>query len=79
MPRTGVECTRIYRDSYAGTFENDAFRVRTSTSETKNMDGTIYEGIGLTPDIEALYNETEFLNGNDMQLERAIQYINTGK
>lgn len=68
-----------FNDSYAGTFENDAFRVQTSTSETKNMDGTIYEGIGLTPDIEALYNETEFLNGNDMQLERAIQYINTGK
>ena len=66
-------------DSYAGTFENSAFRVYTSTSLTKNLDGNIYEGIGLTPDIEALYNEAEFLNGNDTQLERAIQYINTGK
>lgn len=66
-------------DSYAGAFENSAFQARTSTSLTKNLDGNIYEGIGLTPDIEALYNETEFLNGNDTQLERAIQYINTGK
>ncbi len=66
-------------DNYAGTFENRAFRVYTSTSLTKNLDGNIYEGIGLTPDIEALYNETEFLKRNDTQLERAIQYINTGK
>lgn len=66
-------------DSYAGAFENEAFRVYTSTSLTKNLDGNIYEGIGLTPDIEALYNETEFLKGNDTQLERAIQYIHTGK
>lgn len=68
-----------FNDSYAGTFANRAFEVYTSTSLTKNLDGNIYEGIGLTPDIEALYNETEFLNGNDTQLERAIQYINTGK
>lgn len=68
-----------FNDSYAGAFENSAFQARTSTSLTKNLDGNIYEGIGLTPDIEALYNETEFLNGNDTQLERAIQYINTGK
>lgn len=66
-------------DSYAGSFENEIFLVNTSTSLTKNLDGNIYEGIGLTPDIEALYNEAEFLNGNDTQLERAIQYINTGK
>lgn len=68
-----------FNDSYAGAFENSAFQARTSTSLTKNLDGNIYEGIGLTPDIEALYNETEFLNGNDTQLERAIQYINTSK
>lgn len=69
----------LFSNSYAGTFENTAFQVYTSTSLTKNLDGNIYEGIGLTPDIEALYNEAEFLNGNDTQLERAIQYINTGK
>ena len=55
------------------------FEVYTSTSHTKNIDGTIYEGIGLTPDIEALYNEEAFMQGNDTQLERAIQYIQTGK
>lgn len=64
---------------YAGTFANKAFEVFTSTSLVKNPDGNIYEGIGLTPDIEALYNETEILKGNDTQLERAIQFIHTGK
>lgn len=67
------------QNHYAGTFENKAFQINTSTSLTKNLDGNIYEGIGLTPDIEALYNEAEFLNGNDTQLERAIQFITTGK
>lgn len=68
-----------FNDSYTGTFENNALYVYTSTSVFKNIDGNIYEGVGLTPDIEALYNEAEFLRGNDTQLERAIQYINTGK
>ncbi|WP_455630652.1 S41 family peptidase [Parabacteroides sp.] len=68
-----------FNDSYVGNFENDALRVYTSTSVFKNIDGNIYEGIGLTPDIEALYNKVEFLKGNDTQLERAIQYINTGR
>ena len=68
-----------FNDNYTGTFENNAFYVYTSTSVLKNIDGNIYEGVGLTPDIEALYNEAEFLRGNDTQLERAIQYINTGK
>lgn len=68
-----------FNDNYAGTFENNELWVYTSTSVLKNIDGSIYEGIGLTPDIEALYDEAEFLKGNDTQLERAIQYINTGK
>ena len=71
--------TGNFNGTYGGAFANKAFEVYTSTSHTKNIDGTIYEGIGLTPDIEALYNEEAFMQGNDTQLERAIQYIKTGK
>lgn len=71
--------TDDFNDTYGGAFVNSAFYVHTTTSHTKNIDGTIYEGIGLTPDIEALYNEEAFMQGNDTQLERAIQYIQTGK
>lgn len=66
-------------DNYAGAFDNKAFSVYTSTSMTKRLDGKVYEGIGVIPDIEALYDEEEFAKGNDTQLERAIQYINTVK
>lgn len=64
---------------YAGELENPAFRMRTSTSMTKRMDGKCYEGIGVTPNIEVLFNEDEFSRGNDLQLNRAIEYIRTGK
>ena len=49
------------------------------TFVTVSFDGEIFEGVGVTPDIEApldmdLYNTT----GRDSQLERALQYIRTG-
>ena len=63
---------------YTGELENSAFRIYTSTSMTKRLDGKCYEGIGIIPDIEVFYNDEEFKHGNDLQLERAIQYIKTG-
>lgn len=65
-----------FNDSYVGTFRNSAFEVYTSSSMTKRLDGKPYEGIGVIPDVEALYNEAEFKKGNDTQLEAAIQFIN---
>ena len=44
---------------------------------TKRLDGKSYEGIGIIPDVEALYNEAEFKKGNDTQLEVAVQLINS--
>ncbi len=64
---------------YAGTLENPAFMMRTSTSMTKRMDGRCYEGIGVIPDIEVLFNKDEFNSGNDIQLNRAVEFIRTGK
>lgn len=62
-------------DFYAGELENKAFRMYTSTSMTKRADGICYEGFGVIPDIEALFNAEEFFKGNDTQLNRAAEFI----
>lgn len=66
-------------DFYAGELENKAFRMYTSTSMTKRADGICYEGFGVVPDIEALFNAEEFSKGNDTQLNRAAEFIHTRK
>lgn len=66
-------------DFYAGEIENRAFRIYTSTSMTKRLDGVCYEGYGVEPDIEAFFNADEFYKGNDTQLYRAAEFIHTGK
>lgn len=63
---------------FTGELENNAFRMFTSTSITRRLDGKCYEGIGIIPDIEVLYDEAQFLQGNDIQLNRAIDYAKTG-
>lgn len=64
---------------FTGELENKAFRMFTSTSMTRRLDGKCYEGIGIIPDIEVLYDETQFLQGNDIQLNRAIDYAKNGR
>lgn len=66
-------------DFYAGELENKAFWMYTSTSMTKRVDGKCYEGYGVVPDIEAMFNADEFYKGNDTQLYRAAEFIHTGK
>lgn len=66
-------------DYYSGELENKAFLMYTSTSMTKRVDGKCYEGYGVVPDIEALFNADEFYKGNDTQLYRAAEFIHTGK
>lgn len=49
---------------------------------TKDINGQIHEGIGIVPDIEVLQDaamEAQLANGVDLQLERALEYIRTGK
>lgn len=43
----------------------------------KRLDGQCYEGIGITPEVEALYNEAEFKKGNDTRLEAALDLIDS--
>lgn len=64
---------------YSGELENAAFRMYTSTSMTKRVDGVCYEGYGVVPDIESKFNAEEFYKGNDTQLDRAAEFIHTGK
>ena len=66
-------------DYYAGELENAAFLMYTSTSMTIRTDGKCYEGYGVVPDIEAMFNADEFYKGNDTQLNRAAEFIHTGK
>jgi len=48
---------------------------------TFTRDGKIMEGVGVTPDIEVHLDKAAWNNGKgpDSQLDRAIQYITTGK
>ncbi len=64
---------------YTGSFSNSIIKVRTSTMASRDLEGNSYEGIGITPDIEVRFDAEQYANGVDVQLERAIQYINTGK
>ena len=44
-----------------------------------SMDKKIYEGVGVEPDIEVDFDKDLFTaTGRDTQLERALQYIETG-
>lgn len=72
----------IYSFNYAGItglLSKTSFWAYIPTFVTVSYEGEIFEGVGITPDIEApldidLYNTTR----RDSQLERALQYIRTG-
>ena len=68
-----------YIFAYSGVASNACVKIYTSTSMMKDAKGVIHEGVGVTPDIESLQDEQGLLNGVDSQLERALEYIRTGK
>lgn len=68
-----------YTFAYSGAASNACVKIYTSTSVMKDAKGVIHEGVGITPDIESLQDEQGLLNGVDGQLERALEYIRTGK
>lgn len=65
--------------TYSGYFENNVLMCYTTNTATKSLDGQIYEGKGIMPVIEVLYDEETLRQGIDTQLERAITYIHTGR
>ena len=49
--------------------------VYTSSSTFKYLNGDIYEGVGVPPDIYARETTAAYLNGDDLVLDAAIKYI----
>lgn len=67
---------------YSGVFGDlnyNGFYVYTSNFVMVNSNYRTYEGVGITPDIECLFDYSALLAGHDNQLERALQYLRTGK
>jgi hypothetical protein len=50
--------------------------VYTSSSMFKYLNGDIYEGVGVPPDIYARETNAAYLSGDDLVLDAAIKYIN---
>ncbi len=60
------------------TFGNNGYLfVYTSSAALKALNGAIYEGRGISPDIWVPETARDYSRGTDAQLERAIQYINS--
>jgi carboxyl-terminal processing protease len=49
--------------------------VYTSSSMFKDLNGNIYEGVGVPPDIYARETTAAYLNGDDLVLDAAIKYL----
>ncbi len=67
----------VYRSEYKGKYP---FYIYTSTFNMVDKDYNQVEGVGVKPDIEVLFNRNRLWNeGLDIQLERALRYIKTGR
>lgn len=62
-----------------GDYGSLGYYVYTSNFDVVDNDYKSLEGVGVTPDIECLFDFTALQNGRDNQLERALEYIRTGK
>lgn len=71
-----------YQFAYSGTADNGIVNIYCATAMMKDAQGKIHEGVGIVPDIEVLQDagvEAAMRSGVDPQLERALEYIRTGK
>lgn len=67
---------------YSGVFGNYGklgYYVYTSNFDVVDNNYQSLEGVGVTPDIECLFDYNALLLGHDNQLERALQFIKEGK
>lgn len=71
--------TTDYSFFYSGQVNIPGMMLYTSTAMLKDAKGVVYEGVGVTPDIEVLWDEGAMNAGTDVQLDRAIEYIHTGR
>lgn len=70
-----------FENYYSGTFGklDGNHYAYLSTHTVKDYNGNILEGRRVTPDIEMDYYQGTFSDGEDTWLERAVEYINTGR
>ena len=60
----------------AGRFEIEGFlKVTTASCKFKYLNGNIYEGSGIPPDIAITFDEQSILRGRDIQIEKAISIL----
>ena len=66
-----------FDEYYSGTFgnRNGNYYVYTPTYLTKDINGNILEGYGITPDVDAVFSEDNYSLGIDNQLMTAIEII----
>ena len=70
----------VFDQFYGGYFKiNNIMVVHTTMTMMKDLNGINYEGVGIPPTIEAPFDKANLLQGIDTQLERAVEYIHTGK
>lgn len=62
-----------------GNYDKYGYYVYTSNFDVVDKNYKSLEGIGVTPDIECLFDISALQNGHDNQLERALQFVRTGK
>ena len=62
-----------------GDYGKYGYYVYTSNFDVVDKGYKSLEGEGVTPDIECLFDYNALQNGHDNQLERALQFIRTGK
>ena len=61
----------------AGIFSIEPYikEVYTPSMQTRYIDGTMYEGIGISPDQNVAFNYNQFLQGNDARLHSALEWM----
>jgi C-terminal processing protease CtpA/Prc len=57
--------------------EGNGFSIRTAQLFFEDVDGTVYEGHGVEPDVECLFDQSAWNNGVDNQLECAVGFLKT--
>lgn len=62
-----------------GDFDKYGYYVYTSNFDMVTKEYRSLEGVGTTPDIECIFDYNALQNGHDNQLERALQFIRSGK
>ena len=62
-----------------GDYGRYGYYVYTSNFDVVDKEYKSLEGVGVTPDIECVFDIDALMSGHDNQLERALEFIRTGK